>query len=490
MKVSQRDKVTHLLNRFGLGASEPEVEEYSALGLDGAIDKLVNYDKIKPSHMEAQPWEFVFTKDGRVGMDPGRFAAYWAYRMVTTNRPMEEKLTLFWHNHFAVSGSKVEFGPMMLDYLATMRTNANGNFYTMLDAVAKTPAMLRWLDTDTSLKGKPNENFAREVMELFTLGIGNYTEKDVQQAARAFSGWNVRYPYYEIGKMPETSRVRFAVEHDLPMAAFQDSPMLHDNDHKTVLGVTGMLTAGDILKMVAHSPITAKRMSKKLWEFFVYAKPEPEVVDRIAKVWTDSNLDIRKTMLAIAHSPEFYSEKAVGTLVKSPVDFSVGAMRQAGAGEVMLKRRAEFASFDLPMDGQVFGDSYAVFRNMANQGLGLLFPPDVSGWRWGASWVSASGTLDRIKFHDFVLGARGANSFAYPLFKNLVDNAQKMTDEQVVDKILDRFAVKMAPDKKKILASIVTKSGGAKSMKKLPDAIAMTRKVGRIVFGSPEYQLC
>ncbi len=489
MKLSQRDKITHLLNRFGLGASEPEIDHFSALGVEGALDHLVNYDKVR-SNLSVQPWEFVFGPDGKVGMDPARFAAYWCYRMVTTNRPLEEKLTLFWHNHFAVSGSKVEFGPMMLDYLTVLRKNANGNFYTLLEGVAKNPAMLRWLDTDTSLKGRPNENFAREVMELFTLGIGNYTEKDVQQAARAFSGWNIRYPYYEIGKMPEASRVRFAVEHDMPMAAFQDSPLLHDNDHKTVLGVTGALTAEDILKMVATSPITARRMATKLWEFFAYAKPEPEVVDRVAKAWTDSGLDIKKTMVALARSPEFWSEKAVGTMVKSPVDFAIGAMRQAGAGPLMLNRRAEFASFDQPMDRQVFGDVYAVFRNMSNQGLALLFPPDVSGWRWGPAWVSAAATLDRIRFSDFVFTGRGDNSLAKPLQDKLMVVAASMTDEQFVDAVLTQFAVSMTPTKKKVLIELVTKSGGTKSLKTRPQLVAILKKTGKLLFGSPEYQLC
>lgn len=489
MKLSKRDKIIHLLNRFGLGANEPEIEKYSAMGVDGAIEHLVDYDKVTPN-LTVQPWEFVFGTDGKVAMDPGHMAAYWCYRMVATNRPSEEKQTLFWHNHFAVSGSKVEFGPMMVDYLSTLRKYGNGNFFTLLDAIAKNPAMLRWLDTDRSIKGKPNENFAREVMELFTLGIGNYTEKDIQHAARAFSGWNIRYPYYEIGPMPEPMRVRFAVENDMPMAAFQDSPTLHDNGHKTVLGVTGNLSAEDILTMLAHSPVTAKRMTKKLWEFYAYANPEDEVVNRLAKVWTDSDLDIKKTMFAIADSPEFWSEKSVGTLIKSPVDFAVGAMRQAGAGDVFLKRRAEFASFDQPMDRLCFGDAYVVFRNMANQGLAPLFPPDVSGWRWGAAWVSASATLDRMRFSDFVFSGRGKNSFANDLFTKLYADRKKMTDDQFVQTVLDRFAMNLEPEKKAILTEVVTKSGGTKAIKTPQQVVILCKSLGKLMFGSPEYQLC
>lgn len=489
MKLTLRDKLVHLLNRYGLGATEQEIEKLTPLGLDGAIQYLVNYENIREEPF-AGPYEFVFAKDGRVAMDTSRFSIHWLYRMITTKRPTEEKLTLFWHNHFAVSGSKVEFGPTMYHYLDTLRQNANGNFYTMLEAVAKTPAMLRWLDTDTSLKGKPNENFGRELMELFTLGIGNYTEKDVQAASRTFSGWGIRYPIYELGKMPEAARVRFSVEHEMPMTAFQDSPDLHDNGSKTVLGKTGLLTAEDILYMTSHSPITAKRMTKKLWEFFAYQNPEPDVIERVAKVWTDSELDIKETLVAMAHQPEFWSEKAVGTMIKSPIDFAVGSLRQAGAAEKMAAKRKEFASFDTPMDGQVFGDMYTVFRNVASQGLAPLYPPDVSGWRWGPAWVSASATLDRMRFTDFVFSFRGNDSFGHEIYTKMADDAKKMKDDQVVDLLAKAFSVKLPEEKKQILVAVVAKAGGAKSIKNPAQAATLAKKVGKFLLGSPEYQLC
>lgn len=490
MSLTTRDKIAHLLNRYGLGANDHEIDQLMPLGVDGAIDRLVNYQKV-PSNVLIQPWEFVFGADGRVSMDSYRPAIWWLARMVVTNRPMEEKLTLFWHNHFAVSGSKIEFGPAMLGYLDKLRKHANGSFYPMLEAVAKDPAMLRWLDTDTSLKGRPNENFAREVMELFTLGIGNYTEKDIQEAARAFSGWGIRYPLYELGnKMSEVARVRFAIEKEMPMIAFQDCPELHDNGFKTVLGVSGPLTAEDILKIVAHHPVTAKRMSKKLWSFFAYENPEPELVDRVAAVWTKSNLDIKQTLIAMAKMPEFWSDRAMGTMIKSPIDSAIGGLRQVGAGQVLLKRRKEYASFDTPMDGQVFGDMYTVFRSIASQGLAPLFPPDVSGWRWGAAWVSASATLDRIRYNDFVFGFRGENSVAAPFYHKLMKLGVTATSDQIVDQILSAMSVRMPEDKRALMVAMVEKAGAGKNLKTLQSTAGIARRVGRLVAGSPEYQLC
>jgi len=275
------------------------------------------------------------------------------------------------------------------------------------------------------------------------------------------------------------------------MITFQDSPELHDNGFKTVVGKSGPLTAEDILKIMAHHPATAKRMSKKLWEWFVYKDPEPAVVDRISKVWTSSDLDIKKTMIAIAESPEFWSDRAIGTMIKSPIDFAVGAVRQVGGGAQMLKKRKEFAAFDTPMERQVYGDLYTMFRNTSNQGLSILFPPDVSGWHWGPAWVSASATLDRIRYNDFLFGYRGKNgTVAKALFAGLAALGPKATSAQIVDKLLSALAVKLPAEKRQILVALVEKGGGAKSLKTEAATSELARKAGRLILGSPEYQLC
>ena len=183
--MNERDKIAHLLRRFGLGAGKYEVEEYGKLGLEGAVDRLINYDKVD-EQFPVSPMEMMgYGTEGLIMFDPPKFASWWAMRMMLTRRPLQEKLTLFWHDHFAVSAEKVADGMNMLLYQQTLRQHASGNFRTLLKEVSKTPAMIFYLDTHHSTAEHPNENFAREVMELFTLGIGHYTEKDIKEAARA-----------------------------------------------------------------------------------------------------------------------------------------------------------------------------------------------------------------------------------------------------------------------------------------------------------------
>ena len=191
--MNEREKISHLLRRFGLGAGKYEVDQYAPLGVEGTIDRLINYEKVDEK-FTVNPYEMTgYGEEGLLMLDPPRFAAWWSLRLLLTQRPLQERLTLFWHNHFAVSGDKVFYGPSILEYQQVLRRNASGNFRTLLHEVAKTPAMVFYLDTQMSVKGKPNENFAREVMELFTLGAGHYTEKDIQEAARAFTGWGIHY---------------------------------------------------------------------------------------------------------------------------------------------------------------------------------------------------------------------------------------------------------------------------------------------------------
>src|SRR5437879_4491258 len=177
--MTTREKVAHLLRRFGLGASQTELDSYSRVGVDGAINRLLHYEGIQED-FNVNPWSYTWNADpkNKLSADTGRFSSWWACKLLLTNRPLQQNLALFWHNHFAVAESKIQNGPMMLGYLNTLTDNANGNFRRLLSAVARDPAMIKWLDSDLNIKGKPNENFAREVMELFTLGIGNYTEKD------------------------------------------------------------------------------------------------------------------------------------------------------------------------------------------------------------------------------------------------------------------------------------------------------------------------
>jgi uncharacterized protein (DUF1800 family) len=182
---------------------------------------------------------------------------------------------------------------------------------------------MRYLDMQRSIRGNPNENFPREVMELFTLGIGNYTETDVKEAAKALTGWGYIHIFYELPGSTE-QKVMDWLHYDRPFTSFTLMPAMHDPTPKTILGKTEAYDGDSFLAVLAHHPATAKHLSKKLWELFVYSNPEPEVVDRIARAFTRSKGDIRKVMHAIVDSREFWSDKSVRKFVKSPVDLCIG----------------------------------------------------------------------------------------------------------------------------------------------------------------------
>src|SRR5688572_9675267 len=186
--TTERDKGAHLLRRFGLGASEAELDYYLKDGLSGAIDKLLDYDKAN----EGFDGEVEKFQNQNGQLQPQAVGVWWTLRLVATQRPLQEKMTVFWHDHFATSASKVQNGPTMHRHNDVLRENATGNFKAFLTEVSKDPAMLFWLDNQYNVAGKPNENFAREVMELFTLGVDNgYNEQDIKEAARAFTGWSI-----------------------------------------------------------------------------------------------------------------------------------------------------------------------------------------------------------------------------------------------------------------------------------------------------------
>jgi uncharacterized protein (DUF1800 family) len=489
MTVEQ--KVSHLLRRFGLGAGRAELEKYLPLGVEGTIDRLINYEKV-PDNYPVQIWEWFFQPDGKWNLEPARVRSWWQLRMLVTERPLEEKLTLFWHNHFAVSGSKVELGPSMYQYLTVLRENASGGFYDLLEAVSKTPAMLRWLDTDLSVPGHPNENFAREVMELFTLGIGNYTEKDVQEAARAFIGWGIRYPLYERIGGDQTQKVMDAIKYNRPLVAFTYTPDMCDRGPKTILGKTKDFSAEDVLKMLAYHPIAARRTMTQLWEFFGYADPEPALIDRLVKVWQKNDLQMKPVLLAMAKSNEFWSAKCVRSQVKSPVDFTIGLLRQFRAGEAfMAKRKPDAAPTDSmqPVLGQDIG---YVTRALKNQGLDMLFPPDVAGWTWGPAWITAATIIDRIRVQDVLFTARNrTGALARPFIEAVVDGKDTKSSAEVVAMLLDAMDVELPAEKAKVLVDEIDSLGGpSKAFANPGQASTSLRAVCRVLFAAPEFQMC
>ncbi|MBV9865179.1 MAG: DUF1800 domain-containing protein [Abitibacteriaceae bacterium] len=349
----EKRKLAHLLRRAGFGVRPDEWEEYSRLGLAGTTQRLLHPETV-PDNLEA-----ILKSIGGDYVDFENLDSikqWWLYRMVHTKRPLEEKMTLFWHNHFATANYKVNSASLMWQQNQLFRTHALGDFRTLLQAVARDAAMLIWLDGGQNRNGAPNENFAREVMELFTMGVGSgYTEKDIQEAARSLTGW--RY--------------------DEATKSFIFDAGAHDDGEKTVLGQTGNFYSDDVLDIVARQPATAHFLSTKLFKFFVHDDPGPADIAKLSQVYFKSGYSIRAMLESIFTSPVFYSEAAFFAKVKSPVEFTVMTMRSLNANMSMV---APLASV------------------VAGMGQELFNPPNVKGWLEGRDWINGRTLLARVNF--------------------------------------------------------------------------------------------
>lgn len=490
-RMNDEAKIRHLLRRFGLGASRTELREYLPLGLDGAIERLIEYEK-QDEGFPISPWEFCFEEgNDEIYLDPFRPAAWWSLRMILTQRPLQEKLTLFWHNHFAVSAQKVEFGPMMLKYLNTLRANASGRFETLLKAVSKDPAMIRFLDTDQSLKGSPNENFARELLELFTLGKGNYSETDIKETARAFTGWGNRYLVFEAGADQVQETMRRFIESDREAVVFANSPDLHDDGEKTILGKRGNFDGDAVLELLASHEKTARHICTKLWKFFAYENPEPAVIERLSQVFLESKGDIKKLLYAIARSPEFYSQKAIRTMVKSPVDFTIPVVRQVDLGQLLLTLRPASSTKTTPLPRTLRDVGAGLAFLMNQQGLFLLYPPDVGGWKWGANWISSDSMTQRIRLASILFGEENENKDGGQGLgaRILLDYRPESTDE-FVDGLCDLFDADLPREKMVPIYEACEKNGGLDALRDKLTAAKMVGAVTTLLFSAPEFQMC
>jgi len=379
------DGARHLLNRTGFGATDEEIWKYAPLDRAAAVDRIIAGARreatIKPPAFVDEPFEPYYrlkqmSAEERMAARRHLVAqgfelrAWWLREMLVTPSPITERMTLFWHNHFATSQQKVRSSQLMYRQNALLRSEALGNFGAMLHAVAKDPAMLVYLDNAGNRKQAPNENFAREVMELFTLGEGHYGERDIKEAARAFTGWSI----------------------DRETGTFMYRRMWHDYGDKTVLGRTGNFDGDDVLDILLARPETARFVAAKLWREFVSPDPDPQQVERLATVFRDARYEVKPLLRAILMSDAFWSEANRAVLVKSPVELVVGSLR----------------TFDIhPFDLRP-----AVFA-CAALGQNPFSPPNVKGWPGGDAWITSATLLGRKQWIDRIFrGAQPAMAMA------------------------------------------------------------------------------
>jgi len=371
------DDARHLLARAGFGPTDAEVRSYAVLPRNEAVARLLRDTRtttvtpppafaldtgpLQRLGRDATPEERKAYQQEQVrhGLE---LRAWWVQEMLVTPSPLTERMTLFWHNHFVSSQQKVRTARLMYVQNALLRANALGNFGTLLHAASKDPAMLVYLDSAQNRRGQPNENFAREVMELFTLGEGHYSEQDVKEAARAFTGWSLDR---------ETGQYLFR-------------PGVHDAGAKSVLGRSGNFDGDAVLEILLAQPSTAEFVTAKLWREFVSPDPDPREVKRIAQSFRNSNYDIKVALRELLESDAFWAREHRGTLVKSPVEFVVGTLRQL---EVEPPSGLPFAIL------------------AAGMGQNVLSPPNVKGWPGGNVWIDTNTLLARKQFVDRVARA-------------------------------------------------------------------------------------
>jgi uncharacterized protein (DUF1800 family) len=354
-------KVAHLHRRAGFGATWAELKRDVASGPAESVDRFL--DPPEPSEEEKAICDGL--RAGAVrSSDPRRLRAYWLYRMLFGGDLLRERLTLFWHSHFATSLTKVDSVNAMADQVETLREQALGGFAGLLGAMVADPAMLVWLDGGTSQRQRPNENFAREFLELFTLGQGAYSERDVREAARAFTGW-----------IPAGAR-RMASDSN-PMFAFDDEA--HDGGSKTFLDQTGNWAAAEVVRIVLGRPEAARHLARKLYRTFVAEEPEPpsELIGPLAEALRLSNFSIRRVIGVIVKSRHFYSSASHRHRIKSPVEFIVGSLRVLEVPRAKVNLMAAAAA-------------------CTRQGQELFAPPSVKGWDGGTTWINSSSVLERM----------------------------------------------------------------------------------------------
>jgi len=465
-------EAAHLLNRAGFGGSPAEIKSFHALGRTKAVDSLLNpaepIDAIAPpawsdpkeaakifneyreiarearekskglppeqaAQIRRQATRAAQRKRNEMGLDA---QSWWFRKILHTEAPLREKMTLFWHDHFATSFQKVKQPGLLIHQNELFRKQAFGNFRELTKAIAVDPAMMLYLDSQGSKKGSPNENFAREVMELFTLGEGNYTEDDIREAARAFTG-------YSINRLTATSTFR---------------PNQWDEGKKKIFGQTGAFKSDDVIDLIFQQKAAASYVPTKLWEYFVSEDPPQAAIDALAASFKAADFNVAPLLREIFLSKEFYSERVIRNQIKPPVQFLVQMLKQ-------LEITEPPAGF--PLQGQ---------RELGQQ---LFSPPNVAGWDWGKAWINTNTLLTRYNLAGYLTkgaeasgsaelqggddmammeeggkkggmmrqGMRASRSWKGPNYKKIAPPELRENPADLVDSLIFRFFQGTLPDK-------------------------------------------
>tara|TARA_B100000378_G_C18033424_1_gene408237 strand:+ start:194 stop:1594 length:1401 start_codon:yes stop_codon:yes gene_type:complete len=407
-------QMAHLMRRAGFGATHEELDRYVAKGYDATVEELIN----PPDNMPAGDMIGLLRYmpncllPGGVPQ-PGQYN--WMYNMITTKRPLEEKVALFWHQVFATGNSKVDNCDQMLEQLVMFRKYGMGNYREMLVELSKNPAMLYWLDNNENHRDAVNENWGRELLELFSLGVSNYTEVDVREASRAFTGWTIapKLPRQPFGRFPW---------------AFEYLGEDHDDGEKTFLGHTGNLNGEDIIDIIVKEPATARFICRHLYSFFVADEVQvpawtiqdardEDALEMMINAFEESGYEIKAVLRTMFNSDFF--KNARYSKIKSPAEVVASTLKMVGSYQ-----RPEPTIPDIGPEATYMGQS-------------LLDPPSVEGWYTGQEWINSGSLLARINF----VADRVANT-SLPGIQTIIDRIKGdgvSTPEELVEASLEHM---------------------------------------------------
>ena len=453
-------RAAHLLRRAAFGGTAAQIDEFAALSREEGADRLLNFEAIDNSALDAKVatanFDFIKPADG---------VRWWYSRMIHTARPLEERMTLIWHGLLTSQTSKIggQKFKLMKAQNDLFRSHALGKYDDLLQSVAQDPAMLIYLDTVDSTKEHPNENFARELMELYSMGVGNYTEEDIRESARAFTGWRITNEAPPAARPKPGATITQEEKRKLLQDAsrayepkFVVQARLHDSGSKTFLGKTGAFGGEEIISIILDQPATGRYITGRLFSEFAHSEPSKEMSDRLLKVWDTSGHSVKDVVREILVSDEFYSERAYRAIVRSPISFVVNAIRGLGITEDL---RANMFS-----DKTIKGMDQTLFE-----------PPSVAGWPGGVTWLSSSTFFARVNFLDqFLMGQRG-RAQRLPALEGAAST------EALVERALSIFVDGNVPDSSR--QSIVDYAKTVSNEQQRAAAVAY------LVLASPEYQL-
>lgn len=481
--MTDRQRIAHLLRRFGFGAGKAQVDQYEPLGGQGTIDRLLNYETVD-EQFPVRALDFA-AYEGGLMLEPPRFAAWWALRMVMSQRPLQEKLTLFWHNHFAVSAAKVFEGMTMLRYQEIMRNNAGGSFRELVHRVSKDPAMIFYLDTHTSRREHPNENFARELLELFTMGKG-YTEQDIQEASRAFCGWSLHYSGLgddrDFGKQAQEAARKGRSVFDFCLV-----PAETDTTPKTILGQTRNFMGDEVLDLAISRTETSLHIARKLSEWFVGEATTPALVEKVASVFAKEG-NAKAALRTILDSEEFWKPNMV---VMSPADFTIGFLRSLGIQQLLVQMAGSPSGDPKQVRNELVGVAGGALGLMAKQGLTLFYPPNVGGWPWGRAWITPNNMAERINMaRTLFVGDDPNHPVAAIVAAKIASDFKPTSAADVADGFLALFdADELGTTLRTAVVSAAEKGGGPAALGDNVKRAQMLATMGKLVFAAPGYHV-